>query len=230
MKRLPFLFAALLFPVITSVWAAPPFPPPGNMAAAVAALQAQVMALQADLAAETAARLAAEAALANQISTIGGNSVLQLNGKLSLDNTDASHPIARFNGVNVQIINGLGATSVDPGNPESDPGATNGLGNLIVGYNEIRPGDDPLVVRTGSHNLIVGVWHRYMSYGGLVAGFRNTISGPFANVSGGRNHTVSGAYAVVSGGSNCNGSRLADWSVGTAHFYTSDCIPPFTDP
>ena len=26
MKRLTFIFAALLFPVITSVWAAPPFP------------------------------------------------------------------------------------------------------------------------------------------------------------------------------------------------------------
>ena len=42
----------------------------------------------------------------------------------------------RFSGVNVQIVNGLGATNGNPVNP-FDP-TTNGLGNLIVGYNELN--------------------------------------------------------------------------------------------
>ena len=62
----------------------------------------------------------------------------------------------RFKDVNVQIVNGLGATNGFPDDPDSlDPvqTTTNGLGNLIVGYQEMHPaGDD----RTGSHNVVVG--------------------------------------------------------------------------
>jgi hypothetical protein len=44
----------------------------------------------------------------------------------------------RFHGVNVQIMNGSGMTG----------GMVDGLGNLIVGYNELRlAGND----RSGSH-------------------------------------------------------------------------------
>ena len=93
----------------------------------------------------------------------------------------------RFSGVNVQIVDGSGDTM----------GAVTGLGNLIVGYNELRASDND---RTGSHNLVVGPRHNYSSYGGLVAGYQNTVAGSYASVSGGENNTAGGNAASVSGG------------------------------
>jgi len=100
----------------------------------------------------------------------------------------------RISGLNVQIVNGLGATE---GNP---PGTTNGLGNLIVGYNELREASTDN--RLGSHNLVVGTRQSYTSgtYGGLLAGGENTISAPYATVSGGWSNTASAGYAIVTGG------------------------------
>ena len=90
-----------------------------------------------------------------------------------------------FSGANLHIVNGTGTTG----------GAVNGLGNLVVGYNELRgTGDD----RTGSHNMVVGKNHNYSSYGGLVAGLSNTISGGFASVGGGQYNEASGDCASVS--------------------------------
>jgi|RhiMetdeSRZDD1v2_1073273.scaffolds.fasta_scaffold281263_1 hypothetical protein len=77
------------------------------------------------------------------------------------------------------IINGLEATDT-----------TNGLGNLIVGYNELRPLSDN--VRTGSHNVVVGRQNNFSSFGGLVAGAFNEISGEFAAISGGRFNSAIG--------------------------------------
>src|SRR5262249_18475326 len=60
-------------------------------------------------------------------------------------------------GANLFIRNGTGATNM-----------TNGLGNLTIGYNELRPlnpgGADPNA-RTGSHNLVVGTGNNYSSAG-----------------------------------------------------------------
>jgi GAF domain-containing protein len=93
-----------------------------------------------------------------------------------------------FEGCNVHVRSGAGATNAP----------VNGLGNLIVGYNEIDPRfpED----RTGSHNLVVGPEHTYSSHGGLVAGFSNEVSGPHASVSGGFDSRASGIGASVSGG------------------------------
>ena len=88
---------------------------------------------------------------------------------------------------NLHIVSGSGTTY----------GSVNGLGNLIVGYNELRGMDDD---RTGSHNIVVGKYHNYSSYGGLVAGYQNTISGNYASVSGGFYNEASGTYSSVSGG------------------------------
>jgi len=90
---------------------------------------------------------------------------------------------------NLHVRSGSGATD----------GTVNGLGNVIIGYNEERSeGND----RTGSHNIVVGRNQNYSSYGGLVAGFFNTTSAPYASVSGGISNTASGNYASVSGGEN----------------------------
>jgi hypothetical protein len=112
-------------------------------------------------------------------------------------------------GANLHIVNGLGQTACGS-EEEPIPDCPNGLGNLIVGYNELRKElpdceSDPTLpfctdMRTGSHNVVVGPLHNFSRVGGLVVGFFSEISGNFASVSGGRFNTVSGDYASVSGG------------------------------
>jgi hypothetical protein len=70
------------------------------------------------------------------ILAIQGNTVLALDGFLFLDMDAEGNDVARFDQVNVQITNGLGATNGDPMSSPEDPGPTNGLGNLVIGYNE----------------------------------------------------------------------------------------------
>ena len=88
----------------------------------------------------------------------------------------------RFTGVNVQIVNGLEATNGNPNCPNCETGTVNGLGNLIVGYNELlgtfRPPN-----HTGSHNVVVGTDNNYTSWGGLVAGFAHEIAGGWSSLS-----------------------------------------------
>ena len=86
-----------------------------------------------------------------------------------------SKPTVQLSAVNLQIINGEGKTAT-----------INGEGNLVIGYDE-SPG-----TQTGSHNLMLGGEQTYTSYGGILDGFKNTISGPFASVIGGEANTASG--------------------------------------
>jgi hypothetical protein len=132
---------------------------------------------------------------------LASNSVLALNHHLTLE-TVHGHPTARFTGVNVQIVNGLGQTyNLTP----------NGVGNLIVGYDETGFG----IVNAGSHNLVVGDFHTYDSTGGVVFGVSNHITGLGAVVSGGDNNTASGADASVSGGhTNAAGGDYSSVSGG----------------
>lgn len=93
-----------------------------------------------------------------------------------------------FSGVNVHIVNGIGTTSPN----------VNGLGNLIVGYNEMRyDGSDN---RSGSHNIVVGELNNFSSYGGFISGYENTISNRYATVNGGTRNIAAGDYSNVSGG------------------------------
>ena len=74
----------------------------------------------------------------------------------------------------------------------------NGLGNLIVGYNEGRgDGSDE---KTGSHNVVIGPRHNYSSWGGFVAGADNSVLQLGTSVSGGEGNEASGHYSSVSGG------------------------------
>jgi hypothetical protein len=84
---------------------------------------------------------------------------------------------------NLHIRNGLGQTGCET-EEEPIPDCPNGLGKLIVGYNESRVGtcDDPSDpfcrdIRTGSHNVVVGSGHNFSSVVGLVVGAGKTISG-----------------------------------------------------
>ena len=112
--------------------------------------------------------------------------VQKLEAKLACMTTDGDEVM--FEKCNVHIRSGNGKTD----------GTVNGLGNLIIGYNE---GSGQNIKRTGSHNLVLGPEHAYSSFSGLVIGRENTISAPYASVSGGRLNTASGFAASVSGGS-----------------------------
>ncbi len=95
----------------------------------------------------------------------------------------------RVSGVNVQVVNGSGSTQ-----------NANGVGNLIVGYNAPMTGNS--LRTTGSHNVVVGRGHSYSSWGGVVAGLFNTISGEYSSVLGGNSNRATGSLSTASGGSN----------------------------
>ena len=78
-----------------------------------------------------------------------------------------------------------GTLEADPGETDPEETAVNGLGNLIVGYNESSMcrglgRSYRIDQRTGSHNLIVGSGHNFPSFGGFCCGFANTVSGAYA--------------------------------------------------
>lgn len=154
--------------------------------------------------------------LQSQLSAIQGSSVMALDPFLNLvDVPDTvtpsiTYPTIQFVGANVQIVNGTGAT-----------GITNGLGNLIVGYNESYStqgkfcsdgayNTEPVCTsngftwaadqRSGSHDLILGQYNAYTQFGGLAAGRFSVINGPFASVLAGRGNQAGGEYASVVGG------------------------------
>ena len=117
----------------------------------------------------------------------------------------------RISGVNVQIVNGTGTTD----------GAVNGVGNLIVGYNELGNhfGDD----RTGSHNIVGGSQSSFSSYGGFVSGISNTTSGVYSSVCGGSWNIASGeASSVTAGWSNEATGRWSTVGGGQDSFATGD--------
>ena len=95
-------------------------------------------------------------------------------------------PTIQFSGVNVQVVDGEGKTE-----------SVNGEGNLVIGYDE-----NAGRAQTGSHNLILGEQQAFTSFGGLIAGYGNTISGREASVSGGALNTASGFYTSITGGMN----------------------------
>ena len=117
------------------------------------------------------------------------------------DGAGGTRKTVRFSGVNVQIVNGLRATNgntMDPYAVEPVLTATNGVGNLIVGYDEPRFFGN--AERTGSHNIVLGKEHTYTSFGGLVAGDVNRVTAPYSSAAGGRDQTCSGLRSAVLGG------------------------------
>jgi hypothetical protein len=109
-----------------------------------------------------------------------------------------------FSGVNVHIVNGHGNTD-----------SKNGLGNLIVGYNESPPWEED---RTGSHNIVTGTQHSYSSWGGLVAGQGNTISGEYATVTAGSFNVAGNTSSSVSGGS---ANEAEGWNASVSGGYSN---------
>ncbi len=132
-----------------------------------------------------------------------------LRGFLSLQDDNQGNPAVVFSGVNVHINNGEGESK-----------SINGVGNLIIGYDE--PGEDgaPIcsdgrfdnaddcslaggvfaaVHKSGSHMLVIGPAHNYSRAVGMVTGKINTVNGDFSFAAGTSNR-ASGESSAVTGG------------------------------
>lgn len=150
-------------------------------------------------------------ALQARIAALESNSVLALDGVLTLVNDpyNESRLTARFTGVNVQVV------SADV------PYQTNGLGNLIIGFNNVTNSrvfcsdgqytDSVNCIgnlhtwganqRSGSHNLIVGNGNSYTNVGSIIAGLWNINTGVYNSVLGGTNNMTIGNQSAILGGS-----------------------------
>ena len=117
--------------------------------------------------------------LAARLDDLEGSGVNDLAGYIDIDTVD--HAV-RFVGVNVYVQSGEGTTS----------STVNGLGNLIIGYDEDSSDD-----KSGSHNLVLGEEHSYTSYGGLITGHDHTVSGVHASAIGGEGALVSGDLSLI---------------------------------
>jgi hypothetical protein len=153
--------------------------------------------LQNALAAEKAASIAADAALQSNLDSESparqaADSALQAGIAVVADKVVHFSRVGNevyITGANLHLLNGMGTTDT-----------ANGLGNLIVGYNQARGlGQD---IRSGSHNIVVGDEHNFSSHGGLVAGLRNAILGEYSCVCGGQFNTAGGPQTSVLGGSS----------------------------
>ena len=111
-------------------------------------------------------------------------SVNDLGNYLTVDT--GSHSVV-LSGANLKVLDGTGSTDCS--------GSCNGLGNILVGYDEGSAGN-----KSGSHNLVVGSGHTYLSYGGFVAGRNNGLEEAYCSVSGGQGNVASAPYASISGG------------------------------
>jgi hypothetical protein len=187
-----------------------------SLQSTISALQSQVGSLQTS----NATLKGQVTALQTQLATVKSNRALLLGQFVNVDfamEKGVRAPNIIFSGANIHIESGSGATG-DHGNPT-------GLGNLIIGYDEdpinpltgdttqglptimqssgfptpLSPGD-----RGGSHNLVIGGGNRFTqaTFGGFVAGERNTINSFGASVGGGFFNTASGLFASVSGGNS----------------------------
>jgi hypothetical protein len=120
--------------------------------------------------------------------------VAVLEGKLARVSVANGGADIIISGANLNLINGAGSTQT-----------ANGLGNLILGYNEAR--GSGLDFRSGSHNLVLGQQSNYTSFGGIIGGFQNQISGPFAHVLTGYQNGALNFYSCVTTGEANNAAN-----------------------
>ena len=172
------------------------------IAAEAAARAGADTALQGSIDNEQAARTAAVATLQADVDTLEPLMDLAPLATYVSVNTDTINdlpgPHIIFSGANVHIRNG---------HSWADSLEQNGKGNLIVGYNE-SAGYSP-AERSGSHNVVVGPYHRYNFGVGLVVGYNGRLGGDGASVSGGYSNTAGGEFSSVSGGSNNQATAMA---------------------
>jgi len=158
--------------------------------------------------------------------------VIALRDALSIESVNGVRTV-RFSGVNLQVVNGTNSTE-----------AVNGVGNLIIGYDEANSsakvvcslatdingnslttetaclgsgGTVAIRQKTGSHNLVMGSQNSYSSAGGIVAGQGNFITGLYASNLGGTANFASGLFAVNVAGQGNHPTGIASAVLGGAN-------------
>ena len=122
-----------------------------------------------------------------------------------------------LSGLNVRLDNGAGTTY----------GTSNGLGNLILGYNESEGGHRDAEgnymdgeLRVGSHNLVVGAGHTYGSNGSLLGGYNNALFGQGSAVLSGQASLATGTWSAILGGLD-NRATAANTCISGGHSNTA---------
>ena len=126
-------------------------------------------------------------ALQSQVASLEASAVPGLGDYVSVD--DSAHTIL-VSGANLQVHNGYGANW------------SNGLGNVIVGYNQLQAEQDPVDTRNGSHNMVIGNGHYYTGVHNLISGGTNRAFGSAGVIFGYNNKTWDNANVVLGGGNN----------------------------
>ena len=136
-----------------------------------------------------------ESSYASESWVSGQGYVVDLADYVSID--AASHAVI-VQGANLFVQSGSGHTDDNTTPYIGDgTGSLTGLGNLVIGYDKAYDSDS---TKSGSHNLILGAGHSYTSFGGLVVGYGNTISGEGSLAIGGQLSEASGAHSAVFAG------------------------------
>jgi hypothetical protein len=171
-----------------------------SLASTVSNLQSAVASLQADdktVQGQVASLNSGASTFANQLAN--ASNVLALNPFITVDpnpENGVTGPNITFHGANVHIVSGSGKTN--------DNGQLTGLGNLIIGYDELPEAPLPPLAqggRGGSHNLVIGRYHLfpYPAFCNIIGGENNTANGDGDFVIGTAN-TVSQMFTSVLGG------------------------------
>lgn len=181
-----------------------------TLEASLASLLNRVTSLEATVTSQASTITSLEA----ELTTLNSSEVMQLNDYLSVDiASDPRGPLILIEGANLQLANGSGVSNT-----------ANGLGNLIVGYDEVlsqigiadhcslgtyaveQDCEDNGFVwanshKSGSHNVIVGSEHSYSQTMSIVAGSQNVSANHGASVLGGHFNWALGTGSAVVGGS-----------------------------
>jgi len=173
---------------------------------------ASISSLQTDLATADSNIAALQTDSSNANSSITSLQAGQVVGLANYLTVDTTLNRVIFSGANVHVNNGLGNTAT-----------INGVGNIIVGYDEdtislvsvcadgqlLNQTDCEsageiwsIVHKSGSHNVVIGFWHNYSRYSGFLAGAGNNVLANNASVSGGVGNRASGYASSVSGGNS----------------------------
>jgi hypothetical protein len=161
--------------------------------------------------------------LQKQVAALQHSSVQALAPFLTVDPSPENGvvgPNIVIHGANLHIVNGMSQTAL-----------TNGLGNLIIGYDE-SPNGVLASDRAGSHDLIIGRYQRWLSggfsdlicgewnvaenfnntgYGEFIAGYNNKAYSQYSSLLGGQSNATFNNAAVVVGGSG--NAAMAQFSV-----------------
>lgn len=187
-----------------------------SQATAISALNASLAAAQTQLAQQSTSLAALQTALTKEIADrksyadgVGASTLASAKAYADGVVAPVADKLVHFSrsgnevyitGANLNIRNGTGYSYQ----------MINGLGNLIVGYNELRAGTGAVNTRTGSHNLVIGYQNNFSSAGAIVAGSNNNSTNYMASVYGGTGNTSGGYYSAVVGG--YDNQATGNWS------------------